>query len=78
LEIYSEAYSQDPAFYEFWRTLESYETTFSEGESTILLSPNSQYMQILRDGGLLNEDDGIEEEGAGSENTNSTNNSETN
>lgn len=44
--IYAEAYDQDPNFYEFQRTLESYEKTFDERTVTIL-SANSEFLQLL-------------------------------
>lgn len=48
LRIYSEAYSKDRAFYRFWRTLESYRNTFSvPGRGTILLSTDSEYLQLF-------------------------------
>jgi len=52
LDIYSSAYGQEPAFYEFWRTLESYKRSLGEGQSTILLSPRSDYLQLLEKGKL--------------------------
>ncbi len=52
LEIYSDAYSKDEEFYEFWRKLSSYRTSLSEGKTTILLSPDSQYLELLAQGDL--------------------------
>lgn len=54
LEIYSRAYSQNPEFYEFWRTLESYKRSFlgEGGGTTILLNPDSEYMKLLKQGDL--------------------------
>jgi len=44
--IYNEAYGADPAFYELYRTLESYKTTLA-GKPTIVLPINSPYAQLL-------------------------------
>lgn len=44
--IYAEAYSQDPDFYNFQRTLEAYEKTFDEQTVTIL-SADSEFLQWL-------------------------------
>lgn len=55
LDIYSQAYSQDPRFYEFWRTLDSYSKSFGNGNSTILLSPESDYMKLFKAGELIME-----------------------
>jgi len=46
LEIYANAYNQDPDFYRFWRTLESYETAL-DGATRIVLSTDSEYLQFL-------------------------------
>ncbi len=50
LQIYSDAYSQDVEFYEFWRKLSSYRESFPGGKSTILVTPDSQYMTLLSEG----------------------------
>ncbi len=46
LETYANAYNQDPEFYRFWRTLESYKTALKDG-SRIVLSSDSDYLQFL-------------------------------
>lgn len=46
LEIYAGAYNQDPEFYRFWRSLESYKTALKSG-SHIVLSTGSDYLQFL-------------------------------
>jgi membrane protease subunit HflC len=45
--IYAAAYSDDPEFYAFQRTLESYATSLA-AQTTLLLSPDSAYFQYLR------------------------------
>ncbi|MFB6285889.1 MAG: protease modulator HflC [Candidatus Bipolaricaulia bacterium] len=48
LRIYAETYSQDPDFYRFWRTLESYSNTFAKGNgSRIVLSTDSEYLRLF-------------------------------
>lgn len=44
--IYNEAYGADPAFYELYRTLESYKTTL-KGKPTIVIPINSPYAKLL-------------------------------
>ncbi|WP_274362086.1 protease modulator HflC [Paenibacillus thermotolerans] len=44
--IYNEAYGKDPEFYNLYRTLESYVTTF-KGEPIIMLPIDSPYTRIL-------------------------------
>jgi len=46
LETYANAYNQDPEFYRFWRTLESYKTALKDG-SRIVLSSDSDYLEFL-------------------------------
>ncbi len=50
LQIYSDAYSQDVEFYEFWRKLTSYRKSFPGGKTTILVTPDSEYLQLLSEG----------------------------
>jgi modulator of FtsH protease HflC len=45
-KIYNEAYGKDPAFYQLYRTLESYLTTF-KGEPVIMMPIDSPYTKIL-------------------------------
>lgn len=45
--IYAAAYGQDPEFYEFLRTLESYEKSL-KGDTTIFMPADSPYLKWLR------------------------------
>jgi modulator of FtsH protease HflC len=45
-QIYNESYGKDPAFYSFYRTLQSYVTTLNN-EPVILLPIDSPYTSIL-------------------------------
>lgn len=53
--IYAEAYNKDPAFYDFYRAMQSYDTTFAPGtdgaNSSIILSPDNDYLRQFRSGG---------------------------
>lgn len=50
--IYAEAFGQDPAFYDFYRAMQSYEATFAKGEgrgdSSFILSPDNEYLRQFR------------------------------
>ena len=46
LEIYAGAYNQDPDFYRFWRTLESYKVALATS-TRIVLSSDSDYLRFL-------------------------------
>ena len=64
LRVYAETYSQDPEFYRFWRTLESYRTTFSEDNgSRVVMSSDSEYLRLFN---LSELDTLMEELGSGS------------
>jgi membrane protease subunit HflC len=46
--IYADSFGKDPAFYEFYRAMQSYRMTFSpnaKGDSSIILSPNNDYLK---------------------------------
>jgi membrane protease subunit HflC len=52
---YAEAFGKDPQFYDFYRAMQSYETTFVDngsgkdmGRSSIILSPNNDYLREFR------------------------------
>lgn len=45
--IYAAAFSRDPEFYDFWRSLQSYETAFGEG-TTLFLPADTPYLKWLR------------------------------
>ena len=53
--IYAEAYNKDPSFYDFYRAMQSYDTTFAPGQdgasSSIILSPDNDYLRQFRSGG---------------------------
>jgi len=46
---YAEAYNQDPEFYAFVRSLRAYQEIFQGGSDMLLLQPDSQFFQYLRD-----------------------------
>lgn len=46
LEIYAKSYSKDPNFYEFYKSLESYEESFDE-DTTIYLDKNNPYLKYF-------------------------------
>ncbi len=46
LEVYATAFTKDPEFYHFWRSLTAYETVFQK-EATVLLDANVDFLQYL-------------------------------
>ena len=50
--IYSDAYGKDPEFYDFYRAMQSYRSTFEagEGESSFILDSDNEYLRQFRGG----------------------------
>jgi membrane protease subunit HflC len=57
---YARAFNQDPDFYDFYRAMQSYRTSFiadtptgqpPRGQTSIILSPNNEYLRQFRGGG---------------------------
>ena len=57
---YARAFNQDPDFYDFYRAMQSYQTSFvtetatgeqPRGRTSIILSPNNEYLRQFRGGG---------------------------
>ncbi|WEK45831.1 MAG: protease modulator HflC [Candidatus Andeanibacterium colombiense] len=52
-KIYADAFNKDPKFYDFYRAMQSYETTFASDSpdaksSTIILSPDNDYLRQFK------------------------------
>jgi membrane protease subunit HflC len=56
-KTYAEAFNKDPQFYDFYRAMQSYRTTFTgegqpqseeHGRSTVILSPDNDYLREFR------------------------------
>ena len=51
-KIYAESFGKDPSFYDFYRSMKSYEVTFAnqanKGGSTIVLTPDNDYLRQFR------------------------------
>jgi membrane protease subunit HflC len=47
--IYSTAYSKDPEFYSFLRSLSAYEKSFAEKSDILVLDPNSDFFKYMND-----------------------------
>ncbi|MGB5778704.1 protease modulator HflC [Allopontixanthobacter sediminis] len=52
--VYADSFGKDPGFYDFYRAMQSYDTTFAKGEgqgqSQIILSPDNEYLRQFRNG----------------------------
>ncbi len=47
-KIYNNAYSKDPDFYQFYRSLNSYQKAFNDGKTSFILSPKSDFLKHLK------------------------------
>jgi membrane protease subunit HflC len=48
IRIFADAYRQDPEFFQFSRTLQAMREAFSDGETRLLLSPDSDFFRYFR------------------------------
>jgi membrane protease subunit HflC len=46
--IFAAAFQRDPQFFQFWRSMQAYREAFSEGETRLLLSPDSEFFRYFR------------------------------
>ena len=47
-KIYAKAYNRDPKFYAFYRSLQSYQTVFSQNQDMLVLNPDSQFFKYFK------------------------------
>lgn len=47
--IFADAYGRDPKFYAFYRSMLAYEAGLDQDDTTLVLSPNSNFFQFFRD-----------------------------
>ena len=48
VKIYAEAYSEDPNFFEFYRSLEAYRNSFSKKGDVLVLKPDSEFFKFFK------------------------------
>ncbi len=56
-KIFAKAFSVDPSFFAFYRSMQAYDKSFDKGDSTLVLSPKSDFFRYF-DAPDLHEDDG--------------------
>ncbi|MFH1158520.1 MAG: protease modulator HflC [Pseudomonadota bacterium] len=49
IKIYAEAFKKDPEFYAFYRTMEAYRDSLSGENTTLVLSPDNDFLRYFRD-----------------------------
>lgn len=47
--IYASAYSRDPSFYAFYRTMEAYRDSLAGNDTTLVLSPDNEFLSYFKD-----------------------------
>ena len=47
-EIYANAYSKNPEFYAFYRSIEAYKKSFKDKADVMVLDPNSDFLKYMR------------------------------
>ena len=48
-KIFADAYRQDPEFFVFYRSLQAYRTALQSGDTTMVLSPSSDFFRYFGD-----------------------------
>jgi modulator of FtsH protease HflC len=50
-QTYAKAYSRDPEFYAFWRSLQAYQHSLGKDSDLLVLTPDGEFFRYLRDPG---------------------------
>jgi membrane protease subunit HflC len=48
--IFAQSYGRDPAFASFYRSMQAYDTALGQGDSTLILSPDSAFFRYFERG----------------------------
>ncbi|ONG54410.1 HflC protein [Pseudoroseomonas deserti] len=48
IRLFAEAFQRDPEFYSFYRSMQAYRQAFSEGETRLVLTPDSEFFRYFR------------------------------
>jgi membrane protease subunit HflC len=51
--IYAQAYSQDPDFYSFYRSLEAYRESFAGKSDVLVVDPSSDFFKFMKTPGKV-------------------------
>jgi len=49
-KIFNEAFGKDAEFYRFYKHIEAYKNSFTKGDATLMISPESEFLQYLHIG----------------------------
>jgi len=53
-KIFADAFGKDPQFFSFYRAMQAYETALIGGETSLILSPDSDFFKFFGKSGLTN------------------------
>jgi len=54
-KIFADAFGQDPDFFSFYRAMQAYETALIGGDTTLILSPDSDFFKFFGNAGVIKE-----------------------
>jgi membrane protease subunit HflC len=46
--VFADAFSRDPEFFEFYRSMKAYETAIRGSDTTMVLSPDSEFFRFFK------------------------------
>jgi len=49
IRIFAEAFQRDPNFFQFWRTMQAYREAFHDGNTRLVLTPESEFFRFFRE-----------------------------
>ena len=53
-KIFANAFGKDPEFFAFYRAMQAYETALIGGETSLILSPDSDFFKFFANSGINN------------------------
>jgi membrane protease subunit HflC len=48
-QIYADAYTKDPDFFAFYRSMQAYEASFKKGDTKLVLKPDTEFFRFFND-----------------------------
>ena len=54
-KIFADAFGKDPDFFSFYRAMQAYETALIGGDTTLILSPDSDFFKFFGNSGVIKE-----------------------
>jgi membrane protease subunit HflC len=52
-KIFADAYGKDPEFFSFYRAMQAYETALIGGDTSLILSPDSDFFKFFGNAGMV-------------------------